>query len=211
MESVNEHVNKTFDEGVANLLKDENLLEVYKKQKSVITEIEALTSILLSKNIPENDVKSIINEYTLRLVPAGTKGVVKGNLFNEEVKKRVLSMEFDSKEYEVNFEKNHPDFPCDERPDWYVFRRTDRKIVIGMNQLDLWGGGQQLNRGSKYVLDESKHLNSNVKHLSVLCNYIQLKSVNNKAYKILERGFSTKRVCFLKELPVILLEFFKRV
>ncbi len=209
MEEINKHIDNTFDHETAERLKEENLIDIYKKQKSVQTEISNLTSILSKNGVDILTIKRIIDDYTLALVPPGTKGVVKGNLFNDIVKERILSIkELKTPEYDISFEKFHPDFMTDERPDWYIYRKTDRKIVLGMNQLDLWGGGQQLNRGSKYVLDESRHLNSSVKHLSVLCNYIQLKSVNNKAFRILERGFATNRVCFLKELPVILLKFF---
>lgn len=209
MESINQHIEETFDHEVAERLKDENLIDVYKTQKSVLVEIDKLRLILSNNNVNPLIIDNIIDQYTLSLVPPGTKGVIKGNLFNSIVKERILSIEaLKSPEYEVRFEKFHPDFPADERPDWYVFRKTDRKIVIGMNQLDLWGGGQQLNRGSKYVLDDSKHSEPKVKHLSVLCNYVQLKTEKNKAFKLLEKGFALKRACFLKELPVILLGFF---
>ena len=48
-----------------------------------------------------------------------------------------------------------------------------------MNQLDLWGGGQQLNRGSKYLID-NKHNTENSKLLCVVCNPIELKSNKNE-------------------------------
>ena len=44
-----------------------------------------------------------------------------------------------------------------------------------MNQLDLWDGGQQLNRGSKYI-ENNKYNNENSKLLCVVCNEIQIKS-----------------------------------
>jgi hypothetical protein len=30
------------------------------------------------------------------------------------------------------------------------------RVIIGMNQIDLWSGGQQINRGSKYLVN-NKH------------------------------------------------------
>ena len=65
-----------------------------------------------------------------------------------------------------------------------------------MNQLDLWGGGQQLNRGSKYI-ENNKHNNENSKLLCVVCNEIQFKN-KNKAYKL----------CYLNNLEHIIRKYF---
>lgn len=36
-----------------------------------------------------------------------------------------------------------------------------KKIIIDMNQLDLWSGGHQINRGAKYLLDNKFNSNKN--------------------------------------------------
>ena len=64
--------------------------------------------------------------------------------------------------------------------------KLTNKIIIGMNQLDIWNGGQQLNRGFKYL---EYNNDDNFKLLCVICNEIQFKSKNNKAYKLFEIGF----------------------
>ena len=56
-----------------------------------------------------------------------------------------------------------------------------------MNQLDLWGGGQQLNRGSKYI-ENNKHNNENSKLLCVVCNQITFKSKKIKHTNYLKLG-----------------------
>jgi hypothetical protein len=38
-----------------------------------------------------------------------------------------------------------------EIPDWYILEKSTGKVIIGMNQLDLWSGGQQINRGFRAV------------------------------------------------------------
>jgi hypothetical protein len=75
-----------------------------------------------------------------------------------------------------------------------------------MNQLDLWGGGQQLNRGSKYIL---KNKNSeNCKLLCVVCNKIHLKSNKNKIFNIFKVGFENNTLCYLNNLQNIIYSYF---
>ena len=76
-----------------------------------------------------------------------------------------------------------------------------------MNQLDLWGGGQQLNRGFKYI-ENNKHNNINSKLLCVVCNEIQFKSKKNKAYKLFKIGFENNTLCYLNNLENIISSYF---
>ena len=76
-----------------------------------------------------------------------------------------------------------------------------------MNQLDLWGGGQQLNRASKYI-ENNKHNNENSKLLCVVCNEIQFKSIKNKAYKLFVNGFENNTLCYLNNLQNIITSYF---
>jgi len=76
-----------------------------------------------------------------------------------------------------------------------------------MNQLDLWNGGQQLNRGFKYI-ENNKHNNNNSKLLCVICNEIQFKSKKNKAYKLFEIGYKNNTLCYLNNLENIIISYF---
>ena len=76
-----------------------------------------------------------------------------------------------------------------------------------MNQLDVWGGGQQINRGSKYI-ENDKHNNENSKLLCVVCNEIQFTRKTNKAYKLFETGFKKNTLCYLNNLQNIIVSFF---
>jgi hypothetical protein len=91
---------------------------------------------------------------------------------------------------EIVFE-NKCDIIIDEIPDWIIKNNLNNKIIIGMNQLDLWNGGHQLNRGFKYLN------NDNYKIICVICNYIQLKSNKNKIYKLFDIGFSNYTLCYI--------------
>ena len=92
-------------------------------------------------------------------------------------------------------------------PDWYILEKSTNKIIIGMNQIDLWSSRQQFNRGLKYLID-NKHNNKNSKLLCVICNEIQFKSKKNKAYKLFETGFDNNTLCYLNNLQHIITTYF---
>lgn len=93
-----------------------------------------------------------------------------------------------------------------EIPDWYILEKNTNKILIGMNQLDLWGGGQQLNRGFNYIVD-NKYNTQTSKLLCVVCNDITLKTQKNKAYKLFEIGFKNNTICYLNNLKNIIYSY----
>jgi hypothetical protein len=62
-----------------------------------------------------------------------------------------------------------------------------------MNQLDLWNGGQQLNRGFKYIENNGNNEN---KLLCVVCNKIKFTSDKNNT------------LCYLNNLENIIKSYF---
>ena len=166
---------------------------------------------MLDKYVDSETKQKISNdpENILQLIPAGTKGVIRGNKFNEIVKVAILEKITDSERFEICFEeickvKGHE---TSEKPDWYILEKSTKKIIIGMNQLDLWNGGAQTNRGSKYI-EGNKHNNEKSKLLCVVCNEIQISSKNNKTYKLFEIGFRDDTLCYLNNLQNIILSYF---
>jgi len=188
-------------------LSDEELLDKYKETASVKNSIDRLAVILDKHHIITETKEAIINDYMLELIPAGTKGVIRGVKFNELVKNVIDNMHLNNEHFEVCFEKQCPDVETTEKPDWYILDKRDGKTLIGMNQLDLWGGGQQLNRGSKYLLDNKINSESS-KLLCVVCNEIQFKNDKTKAFKLFQVGFKNNTLCYLKNLPNIINEYF---
>lgn len=188
-------------------LKDEKLLNEYKKCKSVKNRINTLEKVLKDRNIEKNEIEVIINNYILELIPAGTKGVIKGNKFNNIVKITIENIQLDDKIFEICFEKHCSVINISEKPDWYILNKNTNKVLIGMNQLDLWSGGHQLNRGSKYLIN-NKINTKNSKLLCVICNKITFKSNKNKAFKLFEIGFKNNTLCYLKNLPKLINEYF---
>ena len=206
MEEINERIRNEICHDTLHALTDEQLMSEYKECNSVKNEIYKL-SCVLDKYLDEDTKQKIIQDYLLQLIPAGTKGVIRGNKFNNIVKNYILGLNLDGERFEVCFEKKCDAHFTTEIPDWYVLEKATNKIIIGMNQLDLWGGGQQLNRGSKYI-ENNKHNHSHSKLLCVVSNEIQFKSKKNKAYKLFEIGFQNDTLCYLKNLENIIKSYF---
>lgn len=206
MEDINSRIKEEICYDVLSQLSDENLLDDYKECPSVKNAIKKLEDIL-DKYLDIETKQKIIQDYLLELIPAGTKGVIRGNKFNKIVQTFILSLELDTTRFEICFEKKCDDHMTTEIPDWYILEKSTNKIIIGMNQLDLWGGGQQLNRGSKYI-ENNQHNNKHSKLLCVVCNEIQFKSKKNKAYKLFETGFDNNTLCYLNNLQNIITTYF---
>lgn len=207
MEEINERISNEFCNNIFLEISNNNLINDYIKSKSVKKEIEKLENIL-NKYINDNIIKNnIINDYLLELIPPGTKGVIRGNKFNNIIKNYILNLNLDKNRFIISFEKKCDYFITDEIPDWYIYDLYNNKVIIGMNQLDLWNGGQQINRGYKYILNNN-YDNINNKLLCIVCNKIILKSKNNKIYKLFEIGFKKNTLCYINNLKFIILSFF---
>ena len=207
MEQINIRIKQEICYETLEELTDEKLMSEYKECNSVKNEIQKLKNVLNNNHIDEETTQKIVQEYLLQLIPAGTKGVIRGNKFNNIVKNFITKLVLDTARFEICFEKKCDGHFTTEIPDWYILEKSTNKIIIGMNQLDLWGGGQQLNRGSKYI-ENNKHNNEYSKLLCVICNEIQFKSIKNKAYKLFETGFENNTLCYLNNLQNIITSYF---
>ena len=206
MEDINTRIKKEICYETLKELTDAKLMCEYNECNSVKNEIKKLENVL-EKYTDEETKQKIIQDYLLELIPAGTKGVIRGNKFNNIVKQFIINIKLDTERFEFCFEKKCEGHFTTEIPDWYILEKSTNKIIIGMNQLDLWGGGQQLNRGSKYI-ENNKHNNENSKLLCVVCNEIQFKSKKNKAYKLFEIGFENNTLCYLNNIQNIITSYF---
>jgi len=206
MEIINKRIKEEICYNTIEKLTDINLIDEYTNSISVKNEIKKLSNIL-EKYIDEEIKQKIIQEYLFELIPTGTKGVIRGNKFNNIVKEFILRLELNIDRFEICFEKKCNQHITSEIPDWYILEKITNKIIIGMNQLDLWKGGQQINRGFKYI-ENNKHNNNESKLLCVICNEIQFKSKNNKIYKLFEIGFQNNTLCYLNNLQNIIVSFF---
>jgi hypothetical protein len=206
LEEINARIQREFCKNTMEELTDKNLMCDYKECNSVKNEIKILGDVL-SEIVDEETKQRITQKYLPRLIPPGTKGVIRGNKFNHIVKDRITKFELDSTRFDVCFEKKCEGHFTTEIPDWYILEKSTNKILIGMNQLDLWRGGQQLNRFSKYI-ENNKHNTENSKLLCVVCNLIQFKSKKTKAYKLFATGFTNNTLCYLNNLRNIVESYF---
>jgi hypothetical protein len=207
IEYINNRIANEICEKTIDSLRDECLLDEYRKCKSVKNEINKLEKILTKHNVESAKMEMIIGDYLHELIPPGTKGVCRGNKFNKLVKDKIESINLNTNRFEIRFEKKCPDIDTPEIPDWYILEKSSGKIIIGMNQLDLWSGGQQINRGYKYLIDNK--LNTiNTKLLCVVCNKIKFSNNNSKAFRLFEVGFSNNTLCYLNNLSNIINDFF---
>ena len=205
MEQINARIKNEICYDTIMQLTDEMLMTSYTECNSVKNEIKKLENVLDKFLEEQKDTKQkIIQDYLLELIPAGTKGVIRGNKFNNTIQNFITNLLLDTERFEVCFEKKCESHLTTEIPDWYIRDKRTDKIIIGMNQLDLWSGGQQLNRGSKYLVN-NEHNNENSKLLCVVCNEIQFKSKKNKAYKLFEIGFQNNTLCYLNNLKNLFL------
>ncbi len=206
LNDINRRIEKEFCYETAMELTDKKLFDRYKESPSVIKSISKL-DIVLSKYVNEEDKHKILEEYLLELIPAGTKGVIRGKKFNKIVEKKINSFDLDKENFDVSFEKKCEKHMTDEIPDWYILEKSTGKTIIGMNQLDLWGGGQQINRGSKYLINNQNN-SENSKLVCVVSNKIQLKSDKNKTFKLFKVGFENDTLCYLNNLQSIIYSYF---
>ena len=206
---INERIAKEICNDTIKALSDKECLDKYKECESLKKNVVALTNVLEKNNIDEVKIKKITDDYLLSLISPGLKGVIRGNKFNESVKQYILSLNLDKALFTVVFESKCSEYETSEIPDWFILEKETKKVMIGMNQLDLWGGGQQFNRGSKYIMTFPDN-SDKVRLVCVIANAITLSSEKNKAFKLFQKGFEENTLCYLKNLKTIIDLFFKK-
>jgi len=106
-------------------LTDEKLMCQYIECKSVKNNIIKLESIL-DKYLDEHLKQKIIDDYLLQLIPSGTKGVIRGNKFNNIIKKNITELPLNTNRFEICFEKKSDSHFTTEIPDWYILEKINK-------------------------------------------------------------------------------------
>jgi hypothetical protein len=195
MDIINQRINNEYSDKINNELTYSKLLNEYLDYSSVKNKILEFKLVLEKNLIPNENIIKIIEDYLPNLIPPGLKGVVRGNKFNKIIKDLILNLKLDNNKFDIQFEKKLELYITDEIPDWYIVDKTTNKYIIGMNQVDLWGGGAQTIRGSKYIIN-----NSNSQIICVISNYISFKNTNSKIFKIFQKGFNDNTLCYIGNL-----------
>ena len=87
MEEINNRIKQEICYKIIQDLSDECLINQYKECISVKNEIK--------KYINNETKEKIIDEYLLNLIPPGTKGVIRGNKFNDIIKNFIINLNLD--------------------------------------------------------------------------------------------------------------------
>jgi hypothetical protein len=208
LDEINNIINGQVCYDTIDKMSDEKLIEVYKSSKSVQILTAKIRKKLEKYIINVDNLSAAVDELIIDLIPAGTKGVFRGNVLNKIIETHIKNLNFDPEKYEVAFEKICDSCHTTEIPDFYILEKSTNKVIIGMNQIDLWSGGQQINRGSKYLVD-NKHNAEKSKLLCVVSKHIEIKSDRNKAYKLLDIGLKNDTLCYVNNISNICKKFFE--
>jgi hypothetical protein len=205
--AINNRINSNHCDIVENELSDEKLMPLLLKQPSVKNKIEKLKEIFKTHVTSDTEINNIINDpkWLKYVIPPGTKGVLRGNKFNKIIQKKINELKLDKRHFNICFEKKCSYINTDEIPDWFILEISTKKVIIGMNQLTLWGGGHQYNRALKYL--NSKINTEKSKLLCVVCNKVKIINYN-KTYDIFNKGYSNDILCYIKNLEYIIKKFF---
>ena len=134
LDDINERINKEYCKNTDDSLSDESLLEEIKKSPSVLKQKKQIEETLAKYgSVNDNLVNDLLNNF----IPAGTKGVIRGNKFNKIVQDYIDDLKLDEKLFEIKFERKCDDVETSEIPDWYIKSLVSKKVLIGMNQIDL--------------------------------------------------------------------------
>lgn len=130
IEYINKRIEKEICYKTLEELKDEKLINEYKNSNSVINKIKILETIL-EKYIDKILIEKIINEYLLNLIPAGTKGVIRGNKFNNIIKHFIINLNLNNDRFEICFEKKCKTHFTSEIPDFEIcFKKNQIKLLL---------------------------------------------------------------------------------
>lgn len=188
---------------IIDKLTDKKLFPEYIKCLFFAKKMTKLKEII-KKYVNDVVTNSICVEFTSEIIPAGIKGNIRGKKFNDLVSDFIENLNLP---FQIETEKMCPNHETSEIPDWYIYDEKTGKAMIGMNQIDLWSGGQQSNRGSKYVTGYVDKVNE--KLVCVVCNNTKVCKKNSKKYKLFNVGINKKTLCYVGEsLRKIIFDYF---
>lgn len=123
------------------------------------------------------------------VIPPGVKANIRGQVFNKYIKNILCSFARGKRSVKVEFEKKVAEMS--EIADWVMTIEGSGTRIIGYNQLDIWNGGAQINRGAKYILDEGLHRRLQKKNVYIVCivaRKLVLKGGDSKLAHIIDVG-----------------------
>lgn len=145
-EYINNRINAEICHNTINKLSDQTLNPDFIISKSVVKKIQDIKNMLINQ---VQNIELVINQLLPYIIPASTKSSIRGLKFNMIVKQYIEGLNLDMNRFDIMFETKCDD--CPETPDWIIIDKIHNTKIIGMNQVDLWRGGHQFNRGFNYL------------------------------------------------------------
>lgn len=206
---LNALINYYYSKEIEDELSYESLKNNYIKSNSLNKKIEEFIILFKECDIDYDKRFSLIDKMIQRelIVSPGLKSITRGIKFNKIVKEEIENKFKKYSNLVIRFEEKSKKIYTEEIPDWTIYDTKNNKILIGMNQLDLWTGGHQTNRGSKYIIERQNDINN--KLLCVICSHIKIKSKKNKAFNLFNIGFRNETLCYISQLEYIIKKYFE--
>lgn len=180
--------------------------KIYKNQKTTVDSIISDTI-----KISARKKGALVERLMSHFVSHGIKSSLRGIKFNNEVAKKIQPLVRRKPHIIFSLETSHR--LLFEKPDWMLYNCRTRSTLVGYNQIDLWGGGHQINRGSKYILDQALHARLSrhkVKLVAVVAGGPSTLTKGTKKYDIVNTGIEKKRLFTPSALPKLIRDFISR-
>lgn len=197
---------ENYSPEVEENLSDKNILLECIKTSSFMKKYDEIYTKLQISGRDDKNIKKIMTIILPYVISPGVKGYIRGKKFENIILQHITII---CCKYGFSFfrEKKHDKYITDEIPDFYI--EYDEKVILIFAQIDLWRGGQQLNRGFKYIFN-NKYDNTRCKNLCVIASKPNLKSKKSKVYKIFENGLINDTLCYITNLETIICKFFHK-
>ena len=208
-------ISKTYDTQVVKSLNDGHFLNRCNKSAPTIKNCATLDNILKSYKIRKVTRERICARAIPLLVPPGVKACIRGHQLNKLINERLSRLVKKLPGVSILFEQTHKKISAlvHERPDWLV-TASDGRMMVGFSQVALWGGGAQLNRGAKYILDHKLHTALARKGITLVCvvaekppSLIAGMRKASKLRKIMDIGIQKRSIVYPKALPALITAF----
>ncbi len=189
-------------------LGDDVLLAQYCESRAMERRVERVRGILQKCGVEDKKCKRIMKKLVDILIPPGVKAKIKGDVFNNVIGDELEAL-IKGIRKKLQFKRESPHVMFSEIPDWVITHGN--KTLVGYNQVSLFGGGHQLNRASKYVMEDTTHRKLARKGIRMVCVVSDVPrntKAGSKTHKILTNGIRKKRIYCVRGLRKLLKEFF---
>ena len=206
--AINAEIRRQYCSYTEESISDDKLKPKLMNSASVKNKLATLRQCMRRHKISAKKMDAILRDVAGTMIPPGTKASVRGYALNMCVKKRLTCLLRRKNGLKLQFEQ-----PLDgmrEIPDWCITHVKSVKRLIGYNQVDFWGGGAQINRGAKYILDDDFHAKQAAFGNCVVCivaKKIVLKKNICKVFDIFAEGFAKKRLFYMNGMTAFIKEW----